>query len=440
MVAYFIVSFLTCDLDILTQQLSFCNKFWQINKKFLRFITLYNMLPKIQSYGIIKLGVKLMALFKKTGFDFDEYYKQQEREEQKRQDSFNNVIKRRSSGALQHSDITADDILQNNTKALEGQLKSGEKILKGFVPDKKAGIKLAIFGMLPFIIFWGGVDFGVLIGMTIGAITGGIPAYILGILYPFMAVHLTPVWIWIAGIAHAKNRYKYVNYFITNERVVKTRRGAKNGNRSIIIDEFAYLNRIKLVAFRQTPRQQKYGTGAITMLISASYYGKDITFADLQNAEEAYQETKQILSKYGKNVVFIDDPNEDITQYYDRFTGFDENGEYRCDDAFDDDEEEWDDSPEALLAADQEELEAADWVDEEVDEEDYKKYSSGAVDDYWLDNPNVSEENKQLLIKQRQRSAQMKSKLAKMDEELAKQRQQVNEIKAEFERKTGKKV
>ena len=109
---------------------------------------------------------------------------------------------------------------QMQANAVEDILVDGENVLWRDKPDKKAHIAAAIVKSLPFTIIWILFDFGFIIGISIGMSMKAIPIALLGFIIPFFAVHLTPVWMWIAGIIKAAAELKNMEYVFTDKRVI----------------------------------------------------------------------------------------------------------------------------------------------------------------------------------------------------------------------------
>ena len=102
---------------------------------------------------------------------------------------------------------------------IENLIQADEQIIERLQPKKLAYAFASILHNLPIVLIWLGIDSWVL-GMMIfsGAFAdmGFFAIFIIG----FFAVHLTPVWLWIAGIVKSTKEAKATEYIITNKRII----------------------------------------------------------------------------------------------------------------------------------------------------------------------------------------------------------------------------
>ena len=92
-------------------------------------------------------------------------------------------------------------------------LASGETILWRGKPKRAAFIATKSLSMLPIAVIWLILD----LNFLGNAFMGG---QMLGFLIPFFALHLMPVWIWLANTVTASRRWKNTNYYVTNRRII----------------------------------------------------------------------------------------------------------------------------------------------------------------------------------------------------------------------------
>ena len=98
-------------------------------------------------------------------------------------------------------------------KAIVG---SNEKILYEGKPNKKCYVFESIFNpLLPFALIWGIIDFGI-IGASFFAEGDG---NVLFFIFPFMLLHLMPVWIYLGGILFTAKRYRNTAYIVTDKAI-----------------------------------------------------------------------------------------------------------------------------------------------------------------------------------------------------------------------------
>jgi len=88
-------------------------------------------------------------------------------------------------------------------------LGAGETILWDAKPKKSAYILSKSLILFPIAILWLIIDGS----MLISAIQEGEMLYFL---IPFFALHLAPVWIWLANLLSASRRWRNTTYYVTN--------------------------------------------------------------------------------------------------------------------------------------------------------------------------------------------------------------------------------
>lgn len=101
---------------------------------------------------------------------------------------------------------------------MEDILTEDEEILVRLNPNKKVYILEAIFKGLPLALIWGGLDAFVIVMMVSNGIFDN--PYMIWFIIPFFALHLVPVWLYIAGIVKRVASYKNIEYALTNKRVI----------------------------------------------------------------------------------------------------------------------------------------------------------------------------------------------------------------------------
>lgn len=91
-----------------------------------------------------------------------------------------------------------------------------EKVLYAGKPDKKCFIFESIFNpLLPFAIVWGLFDLFFISKAFSSPESDQVAAFII----PFMALHLMPVWIYLAGALLSFRRYRNTAYVVTDKGV-----------------------------------------------------------------------------------------------------------------------------------------------------------------------------------------------------------------------------
>ena len=94
------------------------------------------------------------------------------------------------------------------------KINKNEKILWKGKPHKICLYLETIFNrMLPIAFCWGLFD----LFCTIGALSSDAPLFIKFTIFPFMALHLMPVWLYLGGVISAILSYKNLSYVITDK-------------------------------------------------------------------------------------------------------------------------------------------------------------------------------------------------------------------------------
>ena len=109
-------------------------------------------------------------------------------------------------------------IQKNNYSSLKEVLEEDEFVVVKEKPNKKAFIMSSVFALMPFVLIWLVFDLFFVFAFFLGV--EDIPVEVLFIFVPFMIVHLTPVWLWLAGIIKAYCGYENQLYILTNKRVI----------------------------------------------------------------------------------------------------------------------------------------------------------------------------------------------------------------------------
>lgn len=163
-------------------------------------------------------------------------------------------------------------------------LQKNEKILWEGKPEKKAFILERCLRMLPIAIIWLVLDLSIIV-----------PAFgegdMLFFLVPFFALHLMPVWMWLAQVVTAGRRWRNTAYFVTNRRI-------------IIQHGFFAVNEISL-SYKGIPNTQ-LNIGFIDKIFSVGDISfeperfnnnkqNSFVFEDLLNPQETYEYIQQLV-------------------------------------------------------------------------------------------------------------------------------------------------
>ena len=100
---------------------------------------------------------------------------------------------------------------------INAMLDDNENVLWYGKPNKKCFLLEAVFNpLLPFALLWGLVDFAFIGAIISGKMTNQPP---LLMLIAFFALHLMPVWIYIAGVLLAFKHYKNTCFVVTEKGI-----------------------------------------------------------------------------------------------------------------------------------------------------------------------------------------------------------------------------
>lgn len=104
----------------------------------------------------------------------------------------------------------------SSSNNIDDLLMDGEEVLWRGKPKKNAFILNKVFVMFPVALIWLLFDGG-FIAILIS--TGEIGS-MLWFIIPFFAIHLIPVWIWLANAISAGKRWRNTEYAVTDKRII----------------------------------------------------------------------------------------------------------------------------------------------------------------------------------------------------------------------------
>lgn len=173
------------------------------------------------------------------------------------------------------------DILENTNKI--PSLNISEYILWQGQPKKKPFIAKRTFVMMPIAIVWLIFD-----SSAIAAAIAESGSFLF-ILLPFMALHLTPVWIWLANIISARRIWKNTTYYITNHRII-----IQNGFFAINETSIFYKDlrdvKLKIGIFNKFSH-----TGDILLNATSGDSNGSDSFEFLKDAQDIYERLQKII-------------------------------------------------------------------------------------------------------------------------------------------------
>ena len=165
-------------------------------------------------------------------------------------------------------------------------LGTGETILWSGKPKKSAFIATKSLAMLPIAVLWMIFDFTAIAGV----ISGGANLFLLA----FFAVHLMPVWIWLANVITASRRWRNTTYYVTNRRII-----LQSGFLAVNEESLFYKD-IRNVRVSVDILDKVFGTGDICFNTDLAYHNNRKAQAgsrmeDLENAQTVYSNIQRII-------------------------------------------------------------------------------------------------------------------------------------------------
>lgn len=170
----------------------------------------------------------------------------------------------------------------NNNYHFTSPLVEGEKVLWDSKPKKNAYILNQILTMMPFALIWLLFDSVFIIAFLA---TGQLQEALF-IVIPFFAIHLMPVWIWLANALTANKKWTNTVYYITDRRII-----IQSG--LIGIDyKTIYFKDIKDVTLNIGFVDKLLGVGDIHFSLNGS---RTSSFLDIKNPYEVYPKIQKIV-------------------------------------------------------------------------------------------------------------------------------------------------
>jgi len=143
---------------------------------------------------------------------------------------------------------------------LQAMLGEREQILWYGRPNKKCFLLEAVFNPFLFIaVLWGAIDFAFIGGILSSAHKTPENSNFLWIMIPFFALHLMPVWIYLAGVFLSFRNYKNTHFIITEKGIYTS------GGFFSVCFEHKSFGEIKDIQFRQGFFDQRLGVGDVVI-------------------------------------------------------------------------------------------------------------------------------------------------------------------------------
>lgn len=165
-------------------------------------------------------------------------------------------------------------------------LTAGEAILWRGKPKRSAFIATKSLSLLPIAVIWLILDLN-FIG---NAFSGG---QMLGFMIPFFALHLMPVWIWLANVVTASRRWKHTNYYVTNRRIII------QGGFFAVNETSLFYKDLRNARLRIGFLDKLFQTGDIVfddgVTVRNNKQQPGHVFEDLEDAEQVYRRVQKVI-------------------------------------------------------------------------------------------------------------------------------------------------
>ncbi len=188
--------------------------------------------------------------------------------------------------------------MKNELRQMVG---SGEKVLYEGKPNKRCFLFESVFNpLLPFALVWAFIDFGI-IGTVF--LTGEMSE--MGFfLIPFFALHLMPVWIYLAGVLFSFRKYRNTEYIVTDHAIyVSSGIFSKHFN----VKPFAELSQVNL---HRGMFDQMMNVGDIVVtsnqILSNDTVGV-VTIGSIENYLEVYNIVKKLQTDIYTDIMYPND-------------------------------------------------------------------------------------------------------------------------------------
>lgn len=164
-------------------------------------------------------------------------------------------------------------------------LVKGEELYWEGKPKKSAFIGNQILSIMPIALIWLAIDSAIITGM-INTIDD---TRMLFFIVPFFALHLFPVWMWLANVFTANKKWKNTTYYVTNKRIIIQKGFIAENYQSI------YYKDITNVSLHIGIVDKIQGVADIYFSIINGTDTGNIIFYDIENYREVYDKVQKII-------------------------------------------------------------------------------------------------------------------------------------------------
>ena len=158
-------------------------------------------------------------------------------------------------------------------------LAADEHILWSGKPKKNAFVAAHSLTLMPIAVIWFCLDFQVIPDIFSAS---GIQWFLVG----FFALHLAPVWLWLASVITAPKRWRNTNYYVTNRRIIIQGGFLATNEKSLFYKD------IRSVQSKVGIFDKLFGTGTIVfnseMMTNNNNKATPPSFQYLEDAQQIY--------------------------------------------------------------------------------------------------------------------------------------------------------
>ena len=195
---------------------------------------------------------------------------------------------------------------------LEAMISPGENILWRGKPQKKCFIFESIFNpLLPFALIWACVDIGFIVmanKVPQEQVNGG--KGFGGFMFFFFAIHLMPVWFYLAGVLFSFRKYRNTDYIVTDKGIYISG-GVFTYNCQM--KPFAELSNVNI---HRGIFDQMFGVGDVVLVSSgfvnysssrANNMSKNLSLSDISEYQEVFSLVKQLQTDIYSDTMYPND-------------------------------------------------------------------------------------------------------------------------------------
>ena len=179
---------------------------------------------------------------------------------------------------------TFDNEFRDNA-ASRPVLTAGEHILWSGKPGKAPFILAHSLTLMPIAVVWMCFDFTAIADILSSE---KVPWFLL----IFFAVHLAPVWMWLASVITAPKRWRNTNYYVTNRRIII------QGGFLAVNEKSLFFKDIRSVQSKVGIFDKLFGTGSIIFnseMLSNNNKATPPSFQYLENAHQIYARVQRTV-------------------------------------------------------------------------------------------------------------------------------------------------